>query len=132
LQYWSGFVNGISLVKARWFQNTPNIEAIVLFLNGSAADPSKPLVVEPGVFANLPNLIDFSMYSSDYHGTPAGALGPPPLSPSNLLNNKKILGVLDGSQFLLAPKSFRQLVGLGDFEPLGMYPEILPLPFSTT
>ncbi|KAL7465616.1 hypothetical protein ACHAXS_005927 [Conticribra weissflogii] len=131
LQYWSGFVNGISLVKARWFQNTPNIESIVLFLNGSAADPSKPLVIEPGVFANLPNLIDFSMYSSDYHGTPAGALGPPPLSPGNFLNNHKILGVLDGSQFLLAPKSFRQLVGLGDLEPLGMYPEILPLPFST-
>ncbi len=128
LEYLSTFVNGLTVLKARWFQNTQNIESLVVFLNGiSAFGPSNPLTIEEGVFDNLPNLIDFSMYSSDlfgYSGVPSA------LDPTKFVNNEKLLGVLDGSQFLLAPKDFRALVGLGDVDPLGIEPEVRPLPTS--
>lgn len=129
VQYLSTFINGLTQVKARWFEKMNKVEAIAIFLNGvSSGGP--PLVVEDGVFDNLPNLIDYSQYSSDLLATPATAAAQP-LAPHDFAKNKKIQQVLDGTQFALAPQAFRSLVGMGDLDPLGIHPELLPLPRPT-
>ncbi|KAL3789117.1 hypothetical protein ACHAWO_012650 [Cyclotella atomus] len=114
LEYLNNFINGFGSIKARWFKGTPNLEALVVFLNGkSAGRPT--LAIEPGVFENLPKLIDFSSYSSNRLGFPGGESDA--LSPDDFKKNPNILSVSDGTQFLLAPEPLRNALGLP--HPLG-------------
>lgn len=122
LEYFSNFINAFSALKARWFEGTPNLEVIVIFLNGVAAG-RPPLQIEEGVLKKLPNLIDFSSYSSTPFGFPSipDAFA---LKPNQFEENPDIKVVGDGTQFLLAPEALRNALGLP--HPLGDDRELNP------
>jgi len=92
LEYLSSFINGVGVLKNSLFGDwSSKIESIAIFLYQRG--PVPPLVVEDGVFDKLPNLIDFSSYSS-------GNI----INPADVENNANIKTVLYGSQFdILAP-----------------------------
>jgi len=87
LEYFSTFINSVGVLKDSFFGAwSSKIESIAIFLYQTG--PVPPLVVEEGVFDKLPNIIDFTSYSS-------GNI----INPADVANNANIRQVLYGSQF---------------------------------